>query len=229
MSRSSPTPSKAGPREAPFSCNSNRPARRPAHREPRARVSRVSTQDFDKIHATIKRGDIVGVTGYPGSPARHARDGRGRCSPRSSRPGACSLASPGKSKRGELSIIPTVVTLLSPCLHMLPSQHYGFKDQVSRGRLACAAPPRRPRLTARVRRRLPAGWPHCSRLLQELRYRMRYLDMIMNSNVRTKFITRTKIINGVRRFLDNLGFLEVDRAPAAPPSCPTVLLHRRRR
>jgi len=28
---------------------------------------RVSTQDFDKIHSTIKRGDIVGVTGYPGT------------------------------------------------------------------------------------------------------------------------------------------------------------------
>ena len=39
---------------------------------------------------------------------------------------------------------------------------------------------------------------------------MRYLDMIMNTSVRNKFITRTKIINGVRRFLDNLGFLEVD-------------------
>jgi len=38
---------------------------------------------------------------------------------------------------------------------------------------------------------------------------MRYLDMIMNGFVRNKFITRTKIINGVRRFLDNLGFLEV--------------------
>ena len=49
----------------------------------------------------------------------------------------------------------------------------------------------------------------CPRL-QEQRYRMRYLDMIMNTSVRNKFITRTKIINGVRRFLDNLGFLEVD-------------------
>jgi lysyl-tRNA synthetase class II len=45
--------------------------------------------------------------------------------------------------------------------------------------------------------------------MQELRYRMRYLDMIMNAPVRNKFMTRTRIISGVRRFLDNLGFLEV--------------------
>ena len=46
---------------------------------------------FYKIHRTIKRGDIVGINGFP-----------------------------GKSKTGELSIFPTQITLLSPCLHMLP-------------------------------------------------------------------------------------------------------------
>ncbi|TPX48100.1 lysine---tRNA ligase [Synchytrium endobioticum] len=45
---------------------------------------------------------------------------------------------------------------------------------------------------------------------QESRYRMRYLDLIMNNEVRDKFITRSKIINYVRRFLDDLGFLEVE-------------------
>ena len=30
-------------------------------------------QDFDKIHSTIKRGDIVGVTGYPGTCAACVR------------------------------------------------------------------------------------------------------------------------------------------------------------
>ena len=34
------------------------------------------------------------------------------------------------SKSGELSIIPTRITLLSPCLHMLPKEHTGLKDQV---------------------------------------------------------------------------------------------------
>ena len=119
----------------------------------------------------------------------------------------------GKSKRGELSIIPTVVTLLSPCLHMLPSQHFGFKDQVphaaARGRVPLPPPPPVRTGPARI-----SPWPSRRRVrgmpcAQELRYRMRYLDMIMNQNVRQKFITRTKVINGVRRFLDNLGFLEV--------------------
>jgi lysyl-tRNA synthetase class 2 len=39
---------------------------------------------------------------------------------------------------------------------------------------------------------------------------MRYLDLIMNNNVREKFLVRAKIINYLRRFLDNLGFLEVE-------------------
>ena len=37
----------------------------------------------------------------------------------------------GKTKKGELSIMPLSVTLLSPCLHMLPHLHYGLKDKVS--------------------------------------------------------------------------------------------------
>ncbi|CAG8577031.1 2922_t:CDS:2, partial [Diversispora eburnea] len=45
---------------------------------------------------------------------------------------------------------------------------------------------------------------------QESRYRQRYLDLIMNKDVREKFIIRTKIINYIRKFLNNLGFLEVE-------------------
>jgi lysyl-tRNA synthetase class 2 len=65
------------------------------------------------------------------------------------------------------------MTLLSPCLHTLPTGHFGLKDQ-------------------------------------ESRYRNRYLDLIMNPSVRNRFVTRTRIINYLRRFLDNLGFLEVE-------------------
>ncbi len=101
-------------------------------------------RNFDEVHAHLRRGDIIGVVGYP-----------------------------GKTKKGELSVFAEDVTLLSPCLHMLPKAHYGFKDQ-------------------------------------ETRYRQRYLDLIMNNNVRDKFITRARIINYLRRFLDNLGFLEVE-------------------
>jgi lysyl-tRNA synthetase class 2 len=39
---------------------------------------------------------------------------------------------------------------------------------------------------------------------------MRYLDLIMNNNVRDKFIKRAKIIHYLRRFLDEMGFLEVE-------------------
>ena len=45
---------------------------------------------------------------------------------------------------------------------------------------------------------------------QETRYRMRYLDLIMNHDVRDTFIKRAKIVDYVRRFLDSLGFLEVE-------------------
>ena len=45
--------------------------------------------------------------------------------------------------------------------------------------------------------------------LQETRYRQRYLDLIMNSHVRTIFETRTRIISFIRRFFDARGFMEV--------------------
>lgn len=44
----------------------------------------------------------------------------------------------------------------------------------------------------------------------DLRYRQRYLDMIVNPEVRDTFIKRTKIINAIRNFADSRGFLEVD-------------------
>jgi lysyl-tRNA synthetase class 2 len=60
-------------------------------------------EKFMKDNAKIKRGDIVGVVGCP-----------------------------GKSKAGELSIVPYSIILLSPCLHMLPHLHFGLKDKVSK-------------------------------------------------------------------------------------------------
>lgn len=75
---------------------------------------------------------------------------------------------------GELSIIPREVTLLSPCLHMLPHLHYGLKDK-------------------------------------ETRYRQRYLDLIINNNVRDKFILRARLITYLRRFMDELGKGERER------------------
>ena len=44
----------------------------------------------------------------------------------------------------------------------------------------------------------------------DLRYRMRYVDLIMNPEVRTTFIKRSRIISEIRRYLDERGFLEVE-------------------
>ncbi len=44
----------------------------------------------------------------------------------------------------------------------------------------------------------------------DLRYRQRYLDLIVNPEVKQTFITRSKIIREIRRYLDSRGFLEVE-------------------
>lgn len=62
----------------------------------------VSEQEYEADTDKIRRGDIIGIEGNP-----------------------------GKTKKGELSIIPKKISLLSPCLHMLPHLHFGIKDKVS--------------------------------------------------------------------------------------------------
>lgn len=44
----------------------------------------------------------------------------------------------------------------------------------------------------------------------ELRYRQRYLDLIVNPEVKEVFVKRSKVINSMRRFLENEGFIEVE-------------------
>ena len=44
----------------------------------------------------------------------------------------------------------------------------------------------------------------------DLRYRQRYVDLIMNPDVRDTFIKRSKIISTIRKFLDAQGFIEVE-------------------
>ena len=44
----------------------------------------------------------------------------------------------------------------------------------------------------------------------DLRYRQRYLDVIMNPEVRATFLKRSAIMKAIRAFLDERGFLEVD-------------------
>ncbi|KAJ6993878.1 hypothetical protein NC653_016872 [Populus alba x Populus x berolinensis] len=125
--------------------------------------------EFSKLHSSVKRGDIVGVTGFP-----------------------------GKTKRGELSIFPTSFMVLSHCLHMMPRQKAGPGSDASAKKSEVWTP-------GSVRN------PEAYILKdQETRYRQRYLDLMLNSEVRQIFKTRSKIIKYIQKFLDDLDFLEVE-------------------
>ncbi|HAP79465.1 MAG TPA: lysine--tRNA ligase, partial [Ruminococcus sp.] len=45
---------------------------------------------------------------------------------------------------------------------------------------------------------------------QDMRYRQRYVDLIVNPNVKDTFVKRSQILREVRNYLDNMGYLEVD-------------------
>ncbi|KHN48163.1 Lysine--tRNA ligase, partial [Glycine soja] len=131
--------------------------------------SDLDEAEFSKFHSNVKRGDIVGITGFP-----------------------------GKSKKGELSIFPKTFVLLSHCLHMMPRQ-----------KSAAAAD------NANLKRNpwVPGSTRNPETYIlkdQETRYRLRHLDLMLNPEVREIFKTRSKIISYIRRFLDDLDFLEVE-------------------
>ncbi|KAL4955308.1 hypothetical protein BDW69DRAFT_122109 [Aspergillus filifer] len=65
---------------------------------------------FEDQHEHLRRGDIVGIVGFPGR------------------------SNPKNRPDGELSIFATEVILLAPCLHAIPSEHYGFQDKEQRYR-----------------------------------------------------------------------------------------------
>ncbi len=44
----------------------------------------------------------------------------------------------------------------------------------------------------------------------DIRYRQRYVDLIMNQDVKETFVKRSKIISSIRRYLDERGFIEVE-------------------
>ncbi|KAJ0401865.1 hypothetical protein P43SY_007799 [Pythium insidiosum] len=100
--------------------------------------------EFVRFHEALRRGDIIGVRGFP-----------------------------GKSGKGELSVIPRQLEVLAPCIQPLPNSKYGIKEP-------------------------------------EIRFRQKYLDLLTNPNVRPIFETRTKVIRGIRRYLEDRGFLEVE-------------------
>ncbi|MBM4039745.1 MAG: lysine--tRNA ligase [Planctomycetes bacterium] len=57
-------------------------------------------------------------------------------------------------------------------------------------------------------RPLPEKWHGLKDV--ETRYRQRYLDLISNEAARETFVARSRIVGAVRRYLDGLGFLEVE-------------------
>ncbi len=44
----------------------------------------------------------------------------------------------------------------------------------------------------------------------DIRYRQRYVDLIMNADVKDTFIKRSKVLSSIRRYLDDQGFMEVE-------------------
>jgi lysyl-tRNA synthetase class 2 len=63
-------------------------------------------------------------------------------------------------------------------------------------------------LLAKSLQPLPEKWHGLKDV--DLRYRQRYVDLIVNPEVRKTFVLRSMIIKEIRRFLDDRGFLEVD-------------------
>ncbi|MBE4704211.1 lysine--tRNA ligase [Spiroplasma platyhelix] len=63
-------------------------------------------------------------------------------------------------------------------------------------------------MLAKAIKPLPDKWHGIKNI--EDRYRHRYLDLVMNQEVKEIFIKRTKIINSLREFLNNQGYLEVE-------------------
>jgi lysyl-tRNA synthetase class 2 len=69
-------------------------------------------------------------------------------------------------------------------------------------------------LLAKSLKPLPEKWHGLKDV--EIRYRQRYLDLIMNEEIRTVFLMRNKIITKIREYLDRQGFLEVETPMLQP-------------
>lgn len=65
-----------------------------------------------------------------------------------------------------------------------------------------------PQLMTKSLQMLPEKWHGLKD--PDLRYRQRYLDLIVNPEVKSVFVQRSQIISEIRRFLDSQGFLEVE-------------------
>ena len=80
---------------------------------------------------------------------------------------------PGKSRRGEPSLLVDELNLLSRIRSRLPDTFHGLTDV-------------------------------------ELRYRKRYLDLLVNDDTRADFVLRSRMLQSIRAYLDEQGFVEVE-------------------
>ncbi|MBS5478740.1 MAG: lysine--tRNA ligase, partial [Coriobacteriia bacterium] len=78
-----------------------------------------------------------------------------------------------RTRRGELSVAPTGVKLLSKGIRPLPEKFHGLSDK-------------------------------------ETRYRQRYVDLIVNDDVRATFRKRSAIVSAFRRYMEADGYMEVE-------------------
>ena len=78
-----------------------------------------------------------------------------------------------RTKRGELSISPTQIVLLSKSVRPLPEKFHGLTDR-------------------------------------EVRYRQRYVDLIMNPDVRDTMRKRSRMVSLIRRYMEGDGYIEVE-------------------
>ena len=107
------------------------------------RVNDMRPEDWELL-GELDLGDIVGVTGVV-----------------------------VRTKRGQLSIAPKRLTLLSKAVRPLPEKFHGLSDK-------------------------------------ETRYRQRYVDLIMNDDVRETFRKRSAIISAFRRYMEDNAYMEVE-------------------
>lgn len=69
-------------------------------------------------------------------------------------------------------------------------------------------------MLAKALRPLPEKWHGLTNV--EARYRQRYLDLLVNEPVRNTFVTRTRMLSAIRRFLNERGFLEMETPVLQP-------------
>jgi lysyl-tRNA synthetase, class II len=86
---------------------------------------------------------------------------------------------PGKSRRGEPSLLTDELVLLARNRNPLPDTFHGLTDV-------------------------------------ELRYRKRYLDLLMNEDTRNDFLLRARMVGSIRSYLDGEGFVEVETPMLQP-------------